>query len=171
MDSKKNEIFNVQGRIDELLNVPISSCAFTGHRDLEPDFSAEKLIEAIEKCIERGVKTFYCGMAKGFDMLAAEYVLLKKRQGAEIQLVACIPYPEQSKNFSDEDKGRYNRILNEVDDRYLACEAYRPWCMAQRNNYMVEKADVLIAYCHKDSGGSFNTIKRALQKKKSVIFV
>lgn len=171
MDEMKNTVFDVQGSIDEVLNAPISSCAFTGHRELEADFSAEKLVEAIEKCIARGATTFYCGMAKGFDMRAAEYVLLKKRQGENVRLVACIPYLSQSNGFTDEDKGRYNRILHEADERYLVCEEYRRWCLSKRNDYMVDNADAVIAYCRKETGGTAYTVKRALKKKKCVIFV
>ena len=43
-----------------------TSCAFTGHRQLDKDFSPQKLLTEIETLIQNGVTTFYNGMAMGF---------------------------------------------------------------------------------------------------------
>ena len=51
-------------------NNTLKICAFTGHRELEESFSLEKLRKAVETLVEKGVETFYCGMAKGFDWSA-----------------------------------------------------------------------------------------------------
>ncbi|MFQ9736830.1 MAG: hypothetical protein ACLR06_03380 [Christensenellaceae bacterium] len=53
----------------------ITSCAFTGHRRLGEDFDPERLKKEIESCVSRGVSLFYCGMAAGFDLYAAECVV------------------------------------------------------------------------------------------------
>ena len=76
------------------LKKKIKSVAFTGHREVEkyPDFSARKLYEATEAYIKRGATDFYCGMARGFDLLAGECVLSLKKLYPEIRLIAYIPY-------------------------------------------------------------------------------
>ena len=56
------------------------SCAFTGHRQLGEDFSLKKLKKSIKTLIEQGVDTFYNGMAMGFDLAAAEMVLILKKK-------------------------------------------------------------------------------------------
>ena len=83
----------------------IRRVAFTGHRDLKkyPDFSALKLYEAAEKCILRGAKEFYCGMARGFDLLAGECVLSLKKLYPDIKLVAYIPFETQYETMTDEE--------------------------------------------------------------------
>ena len=53
----------------------MKTCAFTGHRVLDGNFSKAKLKKEIKKLIERGVEIFYNGVAMGFDLLAAEAVL------------------------------------------------------------------------------------------------
>jgi hypothetical protein len=58
----------------------LTSCAFTGHRDLEEDFSEEKLRFYIEQLILKGVSVFYNGMAKGFDLISAEILLSLKKK-------------------------------------------------------------------------------------------
>ena len=60
--------------------IQIKSCAFTGHRKLDDDFSPKRLWDYIEFCIKEGATDFYNGMAQGFDLLAAEAVLMLKKR-------------------------------------------------------------------------------------------
>ena len=53
----------------------IKSCAFTGHRYELKEFDAELLERVIKNLIISGVVIFYCGMAVGFDLAAAECVI------------------------------------------------------------------------------------------------
>ena len=82
----------------------ITSCAFTGHRRLGEDFDPERLKKEIESCVSRGVSLFYCGMAAGFDLYAAECVVELKRKLPFLRLAACIPCDGQEKYFSFEEK-------------------------------------------------------------------
>lgn len=58
----------------------IKSCAFTGHRYELKDFDAELLERVIKNLIISGVVIFYCGMAVGFDLAAAECVISLKKK-------------------------------------------------------------------------------------------
>ena len=142
----------------------IKTCAFTGHRILEEDFSLKKLKAAIKEVILRGVDTFLVGMAMGFDLYAAETVLSLKRKFPHVKLVACIPCYHQEKNFSLKDKKRYAKILKKVDEQVLVSEEYYSGCMQKRDRYMADKADILIAYLKKETGGTAFTVKY-FQKK------
>lgn len=145
-----------------------SSCAFSGHRILGEDFDVKRLEDAVRECIKKGVKRFYCGMAAGFDLAAAECVLaLKKEYGAA--LIACIPCENQEKNFSPSDKERYARILRECDEKILLSDKYYRWCMLKRNEYMEKNSDMLICYCRKETGGSAYTLKLFKRRNKPVI--
>ena len=139
--------------------LPIKSCAFTGHRELDVSFSPEKLWLAVEGLIQDGVEQFYCGMAMGFDLLAAEAVLFLKKRYPQIKLTACIPFQNQERYYSETDKARYARILKDADEKILFAEEYTKDAPLKRNRYMAEQADALIAYCKKEKGGSAYTVR------------
>ena len=136
-----------------------TKCVFTGHRQLDEDFSKPRLKHTIEQLIKKGVDTFYTGMAMGFDLCAAECVLSFKRKYPQVKLIACIPCYGQEKYFSDVDKKRYVKILKKVDESVTLAEHYYQGCMQKRDKYMVERADCMIAYCHKTTGGAAYTVK------------
>lgn len=146
---------------------------FTGHRELDGDFSARKLKKEIEKMILRGVKIFYNGMAMGFDLIAAETVLALKKKYPEIRLIACIPCYEQEKYYSDRDKKRYAKAFASADERVFVSENYHRGCMLKRNRYMAERADVMLAYCKKEAGGTAYTVKyfRKLHPLNEIVFL
>lgn len=141
-----------------------TSCVFTGHRDLEKDFSPRKLKKEIKNAVEKGVFTFYNGMAMGFDLIAAETVLSLKKKNPQIKLIACIPCYGQEKHFSEQDKARYAAILKKADEQVLLSEYYYRGCMHVRDKYMVDRADMMICYCKKETGGAAFTL-HYFQKK------
>lgn len=152
---------------------PPKTCAFTGHRTLGEDFSARKLKREIKKLILSGVDTFYNGMAMGFDLLAAEKTLELKKKYPHIRLILCIPCYEQEKNFSEKDKGRYATIYKKADEKTVLSDTYYRGCMQNRNRYMVDRADVLVAYCNKPDGGAAYTVKYFKKSKpeREIVFI
>ncbi len=134
-------------------------CAFTGHRSLERDFSFLKLKDAVENALKSGYRIFLNGMAMGFDLTAAEVVLTFLDEYPDIRLIACLPCEEQNKYYSKEDKARYDNVLLLAEKKLLSTHYYKG-CMLVRNDYMVEHADMLIAYCNKKTGGTAYTVKQ-----------
>ena len=67
-------------------------------------------------------------------------------------------------------KKRYEKILKKADETVVISERYTPWCMAKRNEYMADRADALIAYCHKTKGGSAYTLNYFQKKKDGLVF-
>lgn len=134
-------------------------CVFTGHRDLGRDFSEKLLKQAIKASLDKGYYTFLNGMAIGFDMRAAEILLSLKRTYPQIKLIACIPCENQEKYFSLTDKKRYYKLLEKVDEKIILSEHYYTGCMQVRDRYMVKHATMMIAYCHKTTGGAAYTMK------------
>lgn len=149
------------------------SCAFTGHRVLDALFSVRKLKKEIKKLILAGVDTFYNGMAMGFDLLAAEKVLELKKKYPHIRLILCIPCYNQERNFSEKDKAVYAMIYKKADEKEVLSDHYYRGCMQNRNRYMVEHADVLIAHCNKEEGGAAYTVKyfKKCKPEREIIFV
>ena len=136
-----------------------TKCVFTGHRQLDDNFSKSHLKNAVVFLIQQGVDTFYNGMAIGFDLCAAEYVLSLKKKYPSVKLVACIPCYGQEKYFSEVDKKRYVKILKKADECITLSDHYYQGCMQMRDKYMVEQSDCMIAYCNKNTGGASYTVK------------
>lgn len=149
----------------------LKSCAFTGHRKLGKEFSPQAMTEAIDSVIKAGVTRFYNGMAMGFDLLSAEYVLTLKKIYPSLTLVACVPCYGQEKSFSDEDKARYVSILKRADETVILSDEYFRGCMQNRDRYMADRADVLIAYCTKKVGGAAYTVKYFEKTGKPILFI
>lgn len=144
-------------------------CAFTGHRALSGDFDILVLDRVIERLIKLGVKRFLCGCAMGFDIIAAERVLIKREEFKDIELCACIPYPGQSKSFPLNYKERYEKILSACDEKIVLSENYYRGCMHVRDRFMVDNADVLVCYLRKKQGGTYYTFKYAESKDIKII--
>ena len=144
------------------------SCAFSGHRYELEDFDAELLERVIKNLIMTGADVFYCGMAKGFDLCAAESVLALKKS-FPVKLIACIPCGGQQDGYSKHDKIRYNRILENCDEQILLSNRYYNGCMQSRDRFMVDNSDVLVCYLRKDDGGTFYTVNYARKKGVKII--
>lgn len=132
-------------------------CTVTGHRVLSSDFSKEELRAALRALAAVGVRTFLCGMALGFDLLCAEEVLLL-REELPVRLVACIPCADQAARYPKSARERYERILDRCDERAVLHECYCDGCMFERNRYMVDRADLLLAYYTGRRGGTKYTV-------------
>lgn len=146
------------------------SCAFTGHRDMYESI-VDKLLVEIEKLIDKGVSTFYCGMARGFDLKAGDCVCLLKEFHPEIKLIAVVPCRDQASKFSYMDKVAYEQLLKRCDEVIVLHEKYCAGCMFERNRYMVDRSDYVMAYLRKSTGGTKFTVNYALSTHKQVVIV
>lgn len=127
----------------------VSSVAFTGHRKIRAehlDHVRTCLASAIVRLYEYGCRDFYCGMAMGFDLLAAETVIGLKSVCPQIRLVAAIPFPGQERSYSDADKTRYRNALSFSDERVVLSDRYGRNAYRIRNTFMIEHASHVIAY-------------------------
>lgn len=156
------------------------SCCFTGHRaaklpwkynENDPrclDFK-EKLFAVISAVYESGITHFICGMALGCDMYCAEAVIELKKQHGDITLEAAVPFDGQDESWNEFNRRRYRKILRNCDKTTLIQDSYSPGCMMRRNRYMVDNSTVLIACYSGQAGGTWNTIKYAMENDKEVI--
>ena len=144
------------------------NCAFTGHRILEKDFDYNLLDRVILNLIKGGTKNFFCGMAMGFDLAAAESVLQYKKD-YNINLIACIPCLNQEANFSQKNKERYLKILENCSQKIVLSEEYYDGCMLVRDRYMVDNCNVLVTYQRRKSGGTSYTVNYAKAKGVKLI--
>lgn len=146
----------------------MSSCSFTGHRELA-DLDVALLDRVIKNLIISGCTRFLCGMAQGFDLTAAESVLALKKEYPKVELVACVPCDGQSRYYSSADRARYDRVLKSCSEVIVLSEDYYQGCMHVRDRFMVDNSDVVVCYLRKKSGGTYYTVKYAKTHDKKVI--
>lgn len=150
------------------------AAAFTGHRDIptsEYEALTRRIFLTVDRLYREGVSTYYCGGALGFDTVAAVTVLNMKTRYPDIRVVIAVPCPDQSRTWAESDCVLYERILARADEVVTVSPHYVRGCMQIRNRYMVDRADTLIAYVKRDTGGSAYTKRYALKKGLTVIDV
>lgn len=124
----------------------------------------------IAKAYADGFRCFYCGMAMGFDLLAAEAALSLQSELRDLQVIAVVPFRGQSDRWSKEAQAKYDAILRIVDDVVVLSERYFNGCLLKRNDYMVNHSSRLIAYHDgTDKGCTFYTVKKAGQNGLKVV--
>lgn len=141
------------------------SAAFTGHRSFPHGGTANvkaALTELIKNWHGEGITNYMCGMALGFDLMAAECVLQAKADFNDITLTAVIPFRDQCEMWNWNDRQRYHAILQQADFRILLSEKYYKDCLLVRNDFMLKHASRVVAcYDGRRRGGTFYTRNRA----------
>lgn len=146
-------------------------CAFTGHREIAENFDEELFERAVVNLITlRGADTFYDGMARGFDLLAARRIIELKKS-YDIKLVACIPFGGQIDTLSGGDREIYKNVLEGCDDVNVLSAKYYPGCMYARNRFMVDNSDVLFAFYRGGRGGTRYTIDYAKKCGREIFII
>ena len=148
------------------------SCCFTGHRQIPVEHMKalyRELDRVLDILIRSGVDRFLAGGALGFDTLAALTVLDKKEKYPHIRLELCVPCRGQDSKWSEADKQNYRYIYENADKVTVLNENYTPYCMHQRNRYMVDNSDYCVAYCTESRGGSAYTVEYAQKSGIKVI--
>ena len=149
------------------------SVTFTGHRYI-PQSKRSDLCTKLEKAVKenhsKGVRNFLCGMAVGFDLLAAEAVLRGKKELPNIILTAVVPFRLQYERWSVREKLRYHSIISRADKVVVRSEHYYNGCLLRRNDYMLSHSNGVIAYYDgTPKGGTYYTIRKARQMKLPVL--
>ena len=158
--------------------------AFTGHRpetipyinDFNSDqyFDLQKAIwKEVQRYVNVGYITFYCGAARGADMMCGEIILAEKETGrSDLQLVCAVPFREQARSWDPMEKLQYYELLRQSDRIVQVCDSYRRGCYHARNRYMVDNSDVLIAIFNGDpKGGTAYTVNYARKKGKEIVII
>ncbi len=146
---------------------------FSGHRKLPADCAAlqAELEKTVVDLISRGVVFFGNGGALGFDQLAALTVLKVKKDYPHIKLVMVLPCPpkQQSLKWSEAQREKYNKILQQADKVKIIANQYTSSCMLIRNRHMVNNSAYLICYLREHHGGTFYTVNYAEQRGLTII--
>ena len=159
------------------------TCCFTGHRPArlpwrEDEWDPrcrrfqEELDRQVERAYGRGYRHFISGMAQGVDMYTAEIVLELKKQYPQITLECAIPYERQAVRWPEALRNRYFSIAERCDKETMLQTHYTQDCLRNRNRYMVEHADMVLAVCNmRRHSGTRQTVWFAQNSRKPVWLV
>lgn len=143
--------------------------ALTGHRELH-NFDEDALAYELESLIGEGYTGYLCGMAQGFDLLALK-LLVALKQKKKLYLEACIPYEGHENSSSEAKKQHYMELLQACDRKTVIFPAYCSGCFLARDRYMVDCADLVLAHCEKETGGTAYTVNYAKKRGVPVRFI
>lgn len=158
------------------------ACA-TGHRPDKFDFGYNEtdircinlkkcLKRELIKLIEHNYTHFISGMALGFDMWFAEEVLELKKTYPNIILEAAIPCLNQEGTWPKSSRERYQYIKEKADIVTLLSKTkYSPYLMIKRDEYMVDKSDMVVACFNGSKGGTAHTFSYAIDKGVNIIHI
>ena len=133
---------------------------FCGHRDVsQSDDVRAWLLNCVEGLIQEGATDFYLGGYGSFDSMAAAVVWMLKEKYPGICSVLVIPYLNRDIDTSRYDLTTYPP-LETVPKRFA---------ITKRNEWMVQAADVVVAYVLHGWGGAAATLEYAQRKKKRII--
>ena len=145
-----------------------NTCCFTGHRVLGSDFNNDVLQRGIVYLIGKGVDTFICGGALGFDTVCAKAVLKAKETYPHIKLHIYAPCKNQSRNWRLLDRIGYDRLLKKADYVDMPREEYFDGCMKIRNYKMVDASAYCICYMNSPRTGTGQTYRYATKQGLTV---
>jgi uncharacterized phage-like protein YoqJ len=144
--------------------------AATGHRladldDDKPDTFTRLVDYTIEVIPSYNITLGISGMAGGFDQAFAMACC-----ELNIPWVAAVPFKGQESIWPKQTQEFYHTLLNKATEIVIVCEGgYTPWKFQKRNEYMVNRANTMLALWNgKKEGGTYNCIKYAEQVGRPV---
>lgn len=142
---------------------------FCGHRDFVETAEAEnQLTMFLEKYARENVRLVcYNGGYGNFDYFAAKCVQRMQEQYSNIRNCLVLPYIDQP--FLE----RIEIFKNHFDETiYPLLESVpRKYAIIRRNEWMVDSADIVIAYITYSWGGAARTLEYAKRKNKNIILI
>jgi uncharacterized phage-like protein YoqJ len=130
------------------------------------------LAKQIKQLVEQGYQEFISGGALGIDTWAAEIVLEFKKAQPHIRLIIAKPFPSQDKIWPEASKVRFKQMCEASDEVInVSPDPYDPKKMMDRNKWMVDRADVVVAVWDGSPGGTGNCVTYAKKKSKNIILI
>lgn len=158
------------------------TCSFTGYRPSKLSFDFNKSDEAycrlydvikeeIISLAEKGIKYFQTGMALGIDLMCGEIVLELKKD-IDINLFCIIPCKNQCIGWANDGISLYNKLINNSSGViYTSSKDYFKGCMMQRNRFLVDTAEYILAVYDGQKGGTMSTIEYAKKNKRTITII
>ncbi len=143
-------------------------CCFTGHQDIQSG-EEQKILTRVRYLVmdllAQDVIYFGAGGARGFDMLAAEFVIhVRDKIKNKVRLVFVLPYPGYMDSWAEEDKRRQEEIIRQSNKVVWVSQENHPGVFYERDRKLVDGSGYVISYCHRVTGGTAYTVRYALEQ-------
>ena len=142
---------------------------FLGHKNIvEQNALYEKVQEAILQNILADDKIyFYCGGYGDFDNICASVCHSIKNKVKNCEIIFITPYLTEAKQ----------RKIKAVDNLKIYDSTIYPpientpprYAIIKRNEWMIDQADIIIAYVNHEFGGAFTALQYATKRKKTIL--
>lgn len=107
------------------------------------------------------------GMSLGVDQWMAELCILN-----EIPFIAAVPFEGQEKVWPPHSQAKYVQLLSRAHETiFVSDPGYASWKLQLRNEWMVNKSDMLLAVFNGSSGGTANCVAYAKKQKRKIRFI
>ena len=139
---------------------------FCGHSNcFFSDEEKEKLKQLLIKEIRKNPTCkFYLGGYGDFDSLCLRTLRELKKEFQDIELIFITPYIDKNYSKLEFAKYHYDDVI------FPPLESVpRKLAILKRNEWMVEEADLVIAYVKYSWGGAAKTLKYAKKRKRQII--
>lgn len=158
-------------------------CAFTGHRPSKLPWRYDEadsrcvalkavLSEQIAALANTGFTQFLSGMAEAVDTWSALSVLDLREKNPAIKLHCILPCKEQADKWAASSRELYRSILDKADSIVYVSRIYHKDCMLDRNRFLVNHADILLAvYNGERRGGTATTVRYAQKMGREIIMI
>jgi uncharacterized phage-like protein YoqJ len=146
--------------------------AFTGHRPdklggyVLPNPTYIKVCQEIDKALKKlKPQQIISGMALGIDQWAANIAIKNN-----IPFIAAVPFLGQEGKWNLDLRKTYCILLRKAAEQVIVCPgAYSVEKMQIRNEWMVDRCDLLIAVWDGTKGGTGNCVDYAKKINKEIL--
>lgn len=144
--------------------------AATGHRPNKLGGYGEHVYKRLTSLAERFLgeqqpDKVISGMALGWDMAWANAAW-----HLGIPFIAAAPFKGQESRWPEESQIRYKALLAVATEVIIVCDGeYAAWKMQKRNEWMVDKADGMVALWDGSTGGTGNCVRYAEKVGKPIV--
>jgi len=158
------------------------TCGFTGYRPCKLPFKTDEkqiacvhlkilLYKEAEAAIKDGYTHFICGFALGSDTYFAEAVIELRNRYPGITLEAALACETQADHWPEKDRDRYFKLLAQCDRETYISRSYYKGSYLDRNRYIVNQSQRLIAVFDGQFGGTMYTVSRAKTQKLELVII
>lgn len=142
----------------------------TGHRPNKVGGYSKEAFDRLERLAYNWIHTYrpekiISGGALGWDQALAQAAVFHG-----VPLVMALPFNGFECKWPRESQLFLHSLMEEADEIVYVCESgYAPWKMQERNKWMVDNSDAVLALWNGTPGGTANCVKYALTGNKEII--
>lgn len=149
----------------------IFTVSFFGHREMSNPFQAERQLQLLinKLLIENEYVVFLIGRDGEFDQLVASTIRREWADGwgkanSEMNWVQAYPSAVYAQNMDS-----FDDYYSNVELCPEAADAHPKAAIQIRNQYMVDRSDLVVFYVERNQGGAFQTMRYAIKKGKNLV--